>query len=1549
MVPESRSCARVLARIPLASALTAILVATAALAGGTAGSEISEAPSLPVWPSAAPLQCESGVPARTAIKLTLSANPEPDRGMTRQSLSSLAPAGVERTRSVVRLLALPDCDGADIASVSLTIDAVTTVMPEQDADRIASVIEIAHIRDQAVAVISIDLAAIEELLPGRQVDAVEIDIAPIDPRGPLTRNVGPFADVCERTILNYTLPSDATPPWRPLPGTRTSGTVTFCSSVTECEDSEIDFLFLVADEFQSAGAVYALALHRAAYLGLNVGIVSMSAIGGVGAENIHSFIQAVYETESAAHFGDGYLGFVLLVGDAYADDNETLMIPAYDGYGGQEVASDHYYSCVSGDDDFEDLMLGRLSVGNTEELSAVVNKIGNYMPVPPEAGWNDRTMLVGGLFYNDKSEYVALFDEYEDIIPADHTVDRIYRHDFDSDFDCAMAVADAFNYGYLFLNFAGDGWITEWYHTFRTTHLSSLGNADRFPIVLSMACLTGWLDNTTEPDMLGSYDCLAEQLVNLPDAGAIACLAAPRYSDGGSFRTLTEKIYEAAFNENSLFLGETLVVAKLLHLQSGGDVSYVRHFNLFGDPSLIYKEDETPGTLPDLTVKPHQTTWLPETLAAGDDLSVSITVTNQSVIPVSSIKVRLTDDSSTGPYVYDETIPFIDSWSSIGIEIIVPEVAGGVHSISIEVDPGNEIVEADEANNSFTKSLYAYPVIPGFPAYIDAPLLGATVASTGSGTSVIAVLDEQGRISGIGPDGSTSWTSSPSLGPLDFGVEIAPAAADLDGDGVDEIVSSRRMGIKCLSPDGEQLWDINTNEPIGSPLIADADADADLDVVVAMSGQWGSPSTLVAFDEDGATIWAHELAQDVYIESQLAAGDVDMDGRVDFVFVSSVGGLSAVAIMDNEPLDVWPPVHVDASLPVVLALGDTDNDGLLEIICGGAELCCFTSENGSLAWSLPLDDDVVSLALADTDADGTPEILAGTASGSFYLIDTGAVLWSTSLGGAVGSSAVIADVQGDDDLEIVLGSVSGYVHVLDQLGDEAIPSIPLPSGCSTPTVMDLDGDGSLELIVVSLGGDVYALSFASGTRSAPEARDGDAVAPPEWNGIGGTPGHGGIYAQPLSGDITSDLLLTGRYVLTGDLTVTPGSALVIAPGTTIEVQSALPPTIRIDETLTAIGTAQDKITFSSSQGGGPGDWVGLVFKSATSSSLMHCVIADAEVALDANHATLVISDCRLDGNGLGAYFDDCTVAITRSSFSGCDSLGAYFDGGDGTVVDCSFDQNQLAGIELRQSVEHTFSGCSFSETTSGSGVNIFKFTTAVFDSCSMSNNGEDGIYINNSSPEFIGCTIADNDDEGVDCAKTAYPAFTRNTITGNRTGVRSTTGSSPNLGDDLYPDTGYNIITGNQMAAVANYDGPENPVYARRNWWGSAPPSGRIFMGYVLYTPFLTAPPDQEPRLDGDEIPPSVFGLMQNSPNPFNPMTTLSYDVPSAGGEVEITVYNTLGRCVATLVSGHHDAGTYLITWNGRDEADRKLASGLYFARMVAPGFASTRKMLLLK
>ncbi len=97
-----------------------------------------------------------------------------------------------------------------------------------------------------------------------------------------------------------------------------------------------------------------------------------------------------------------------------------------------------------------------------------------------------------------------------------------------------------------------------------------------------------------------------------------------------------------------------------------------------------------------------------------------------------------------------------------------------------------------------------------------------------------------------------------------------------------------------------------------------------------------------------------------------------------------------------------------------------------------------------------------------------------------------------------------------------------------------------------------------------------------------------------------------------------------------------------------------------------------------------------------------------------------------------------------------------------------------------------------------------------------------------------------------------------------------------------------------------------------------------------------------------DEVP-EGFGLRQNVPNPFNPVTTIAYEVPAGGGRVTLQVFDVGGRLVATLVDGAEPEGERSVTWRGVDEEGRELPSGVYFYRLVAPGYETTRKMLLLK
>ncbi len=98
---------------------------------------------------------------------------------------------------------------------------------------------------------------------------------------------------------------------------------------------------------------------------------------------------------------------------------------------------------------------------------------------------------------------------------------------------------------------------------------------------------------------------------------------------------------------------------------------------------------------------------------------------------------------------------------------------------------------------------------------------------------------------------------------------------------------------------------------------------------------------------------------------------------------------------------------------------------------------------------------------------------------------------------------------------------------------------------------------------------------------------------------------------------------------------------------------------------------------------------------------------------------------------------------------------------------------------------------------------------------------------------------------------------------------------------------------------------------------------------------------------DDDVIPPLTLDL-SNYPNPFNPETTISYTVPTAGS-VSLEIYNSRGQLVRSLLQEEQTAGEHSLIWNGRDDSGNSVASGLYLCRITCNGKQETRKLLLLK
>ena len=93
---------------------------------------------------------------------------------------------------------------------------------------------------------------------------------------------------------------------------------------------------------------------------------------------------------------------------------------------------------------------------------------------------------------------------------------------------------------------------------------------------------------------------------------------------------------------------------------------------------------------------------------------------------------------------------------------------------------------------------------------------------------------------------------------------------------------------------------------------------------------------------------------------------------------------------------------------------------------------------------------------------------------------------------------------------------------------------------------------------------------------------------------------------------------------------------------------------------------------------------------------------------------------------------------------------------------------------------------------------------------------------------------------------------------------------------------------------------------------------------------------------------PTEFALLQNFPNPFNPETTIGYNLAESA-DVRLQIYNVVGQVVRTLVAEPQTAGRYQVRWNGMDDRGVPVSSGIYFYQVSAGKFEDVRKLMLLK
>jgi len=605
--------------------------------------------------------------------------------------------------------------------------------------------------------------------------SMDITLSYGEPASSVCVRTGPFESLCRSLMLNYDFGSSATPQRGIRPAASgIPGRVDTCSSLSQCPGA--DYLMIVGHQLWTTAvgksAALSLAQKRANFNGFTVAVIDIANIVGYPVavdddEALKASLIQFYGISQADHMGDGKLGYIMLVGDAYIcpadndscpDDQRETIVPAHhEPYSFTSSscypttltsATDNWYASLDSMNDFSpDVFIGRASADDPEEAQRFLLKLAGYEPQNTANNWHNwhrKALLIKGAYSGGLED---LADQCASLTPPGYVFNAI-GHTWPGGTSWeqySQEIQDSIDAGYMLLVEFGHGMEYYWMDSFLPKYYDALSNQNHYPVIFAFSCLTAKFDlpchilrgvcdpcghpnhrncgnpllqticDPAEGLQVDSFDCMGERMTVTGNSGAIAYLGFSGNA-GSEDLFVVSRFYDRFFTSGCI--GEA-ALETFYYLSDGNK----KMLTLLSDPALnvLFEDYTPPSDSIDIAVNWHDVDFDPPIFNACGTSNFIARVRNSGVHDAYDVPVVLYMDSTE---VGNVTLNSLEAYHDTTLHFSVSPSEGS-HSLSLRVNPDSTIVEMNYSNNAVDTVVAAFCLQAGFPVDVDSTALFA--------------------------------------------------------------------------------------------------------------------------------------------------------------------------------------------------------------------------------------------------------------------------------------------------------------------------------------------------------------------------------------------------------------------------------------------------------------------------------------------------------------------------------------------------------------------------------------------------------------------------------------------------------------------------------------------------------------------------------------------------------------------------------------------------------------------------------------------------------